>query len=402
MGNRALAGVRVIDFCWVGAGSYTTRILADLGADVVKIESSRRMDQIRMSAPFKDRIPGANRSGYFADRNSGKKSVTINLKQDGGYQVVSSLIRSAHVMTNNFSPGTMDRLGLGYDQVRSLQPDIIYAEMSMHGNDGPFSHHVGYGLTIGSVAGLQYLVGETDREPTGTGTNYSDHVPSPGHAAFAILAAIRHWRRTGEGQRLELAQTEATIAVLGDLLLAESLGVHQLPQANTEPRMIVHDTFRTKDESEYVAISIADHNQWWQLLELLDLPASTEPHVALTPPGRDRSEIRNWLETGTREWEVYDLVRKLQQLGIRSGVVQTARDVIERDPQLWHRGHWARLPHVEMGDCLYNVQPIRFSAMDVRPTTGAPCLGEHTVETLHAEGWSLTDIQTLIDDGVLA
>src|SRR5690606_33808629 len=136
------------DFCWVGASSYTTRILADLGADVVKIESSKRLDQIRMSPPFKAKVPGVNRSGYFADRNAGKRSITVNLKHPEGRDLALDLISTAHVVANNFSPGTMERLGLGYERVRECRDDVIFVKMSMQGATGPHHRIVGYGLTI--------------------------------------------------------------------------------------------------------------------------------------------------------------------------------------------------------------------------------------------------------------
>lgn len=401
MSPRPLTGVKVIDFCWVGAGSYTTRILGDLGADVIKIESSKRLDQIRMSAPFKDRIPGVNRSGYFADRNAGKRSVTINLKEPQGKELALELIESADVVANNFSPGTMDRLGLGYDVVRTRRPDVIFLEMSMQGADGPHSRQLGYGLTIGAVAGLQYLVGEPGRPPTGTGTNYPDHVPSPGHAAFAVLAAVRHRRRTGEGQYIDLAQTEATVAILGQHLLAESVGIHQRTAANEQPETILHDAFRCADAERWIAISLDTPAEWERLLELLSLPQVLEANCVTSESQVDRATVRHWIETRTREWDAYELMARLQQAGLRAGVVQTAREVVDQDPQLRHRGHWARLPHPEIEECLYNVLPIRFSGMEVAPAFGAPCLGEHTEEVLAAAGLSVDEIEELAAAGVL-
>lgn len=399
MSRRPLSGLRVIDFCWVGAGSYTTRILADLGADVVKIESGKRIDQIRLSAPFKDRVPGVNRSGYFADRNSGKRSVTVDLKAPGARDLVLELMTTANIVTSNFSPGTMVRLGLGYEDVRRQRPDVIYLEMSMQGASGPESSQVGYGMTIGALTGLQYLVGEPGRPPTGTGTNYPDHVPSPGHAAFAVLSAVMHWRKTGEGQHIDLAQTEATAAVLGPQIMAESLGIHQVSEDNVNPDAIFHDVVRTAGEDRYLAISVSDEAQWQTLLSVLDLEAGP---VARAGTVEERSAVRGLLESRTLTWDPYLLMEELQRRGVPSGVVQNARDVIVTDRQLAHRGHWARLPHAEMGECLYNVLPFRFSRTDVRPTVGAPRLGEHTNEVLEAAGWSADEVQRLTEEGVLA
>ena len=131
MEKALLAGVRVIDFSWIGAGSYATKILADLGADVIKIESSTRLDSLRMAAPYKDGKPGVNRSGYFADRNTSKRSVTINMKHPRAFGLIKQLIMQSDIVANNFTPGVMDKFGLGYPAVRAMKPEIIYLAMSM-------------------------------------------------------------------------------------------------------------------------------------------------------------------------------------------------------------------------------------------------------------------------------
>ena len=128
-----LQGIRVADFTWIGAGSFTTKLLADHGADVIKIESRGRMDSLRSSRPYKDGVPGINRSGYFADRNSSKRSITLNLKTEAGKDLAQRLIATSDIVANNFTPGTMERFGLGYEAVKAIKPDIICIAMSMQG-----------------------------------------------------------------------------------------------------------------------------------------------------------------------------------------------------------------------------------------------------------------------------
>lgn len=399
--TRPLEGVRVIDFCWVGAGAYTTRILADLGADVVKIESSTRLDQIRMSAPFKDRKAGVNRSGYFADRNAAKRSITVDLKTEEGRKVALDLIAQANVVANNFSPGTMNRLGLGYDDVVAVRPDVIFVEMSMQGAFGPHHRQVGYGLTIGAISGLHYLVGEPDRPPTGTGTNYPDHVPSPGHAAFAILAALRHWRTTGEGQYVDLAQTEATIAALGVEFVAEAFGEHQATQANSSADAIFEDAVRTAGEPGWLAFSADDAGRLHALSVVVGLDPPLDPALLATTDHELHDAERRRLEERTVGQDAYVLMGALQAAGVPAGVVQTARELVGLDPQLQHRGHWARLPHAEMGMPLYNVLPFRFRSFDVTPAIGAPLLGEHTEQVLLGAGFAAEEIARLTELEVL-
>src|SRR5690606_236607 len=208
MSHLPFRNIRIADFTWLGAGSFTTKIFADYGADVNKIESSQRLDALRKSPPYKDRVEGVNRSGYFADRNSSKRSITLNLKSVAGRALAQRIIMESDVVANNFSPGVMDKFGLGYEAVRAIKPDIVYLSMSMQGQAGPESHYLGYGRTMGALTSLHHLAGRPDREPTGTGTNYPDHIPHPAHAALAVLAALRHRRRTGQGQHIDLAQTE--------------------------------------------------------------------------------------------------------------------------------------------------------------------------------------------------
>src|SRR5262249_41569468 len=156
-----------------------------------------------------------NRSGYYADRNSNKRSVTVNLKNPRGLDVVLRLIARSDVVTSNFTPGTMKGLGLGYEDVRAVRADVVYLEMGMQGSYGPDASLVGYGQTVSALTGLYHLSGLPGRMPVGTGTNYPDHVPAPTHAAFAVLAALRHRRRTGQGQHIDLSQAETMVCLLG-------------------------------------------------------------------------------------------------------------------------------------------------------------------------------------------
>src|SRR5260370_14945123 len=195
-----LRGIRVADFTWIGAGSFTTKLVADHGADVIKIESSGRMDSLRGSPPYKDGVPGINRSGYFADRNSSKRSITLNLKTEAGKELAQRLIATSDIVANNFTPGTMEKFGLGYEAVRAIKPDIIYIAMSMQGAAGPEHKYLRYGLTMRALTGLQFLSGLPAPEPARTGTNFSDPIPHPCHAAFAGLSSLSPLPPTGARQ----------------------------------------------------------------------------------------------------------------------------------------------------------------------------------------------------------
>lgn len=400
--KRLLNGVRVIDFTWIGAGSYTTKLLADLGADVVKIETSTRLDTLRLAKPYKDKVPGINRSGYFADRNSSKRSITVNIKEPEGLALAKRLIADAHVVTNNFTPGVMDKLGLGYDVVRGIQPRIIFAAMSMQGGTGPDRNDLGYGLTIGAVTGLQHLTGLPDREPAGTGTNFPDHIPNPTHAAFAILAALRHQRRTGMGQSIDIAQTEPTIAMIGPAVMDYFVnGVVQNRNGNRHAQFAPQGVFPCKGEDRWIAITVQTDAQWRALCQALELTVPSEWDGA-AQRRQNADAIEAMLSSACAKWDNVKLAEVLQAAGLAAGQVQDARDVLDNDPQLRARGHWVQLNHPEMGPSTYNSAPFRFSGAESAPSSPAPLLGQHTYQVAQELlGLDEAQVTTLIKENIL-
>lgn len=380
-----LAGIRVADFCWLGAGSYCTKLLADMGADVIKIESAARLDSLRLAPPYKDGISGVNRSGYFADRNTSKRSITINMKHPQALGLVSRLIERSDIVSNNFTPGVMEKFGLGYESVRKIRPDVVYLAMSMQGSEGPERSYLGYGASMVSLTGLHDLSGLPDREPAGTGTNYPDHIPNPCHAAFALLAAMRHRRRTGRGQFIDLAQVEPTIALLGPTLLdLTANGRIQQRQGNRHASMSPHGVYPCRGEDQWIAIAVRNDASWAQLRLALGEPQwSLDPrwdHAQGRIAGAD--ELDTLVARATVAWDGRELMGLLQGRGVPAGVVQTAEDVVAVDPQLAHRKHWIALDHAEMGRALYNAPPFRFRRSEIGVQGPAPLLGEHTREVL--------------------
>lgn len=380
-----LAGVRIVDFSWIGAGSFTTKLLADFGADVIKIESHERLDTLRDAAPFKDSIRGVNRSGYFADRNTSKRSITVNMKDPKGQELVRRLIRESDVVANNFTPGTMEKFGLGYAAVRDIRADIVYLAMSMQGSAGPEYKYLGYGMTIGALTGFQYLCGAPDREPAGTGTNYPDHVPNPCHGAFAVLAALRHRRRTGEGQYIDIAQTEPTIALLGPAVL-EWTANRQVTQRRSNQHLpsSPHGVYPCMGNDRWIAIAVTSDAAWTSLVQVLGHPAWTQdPSLASAASRFERAaEIDQRLAETTAGFDAEQLMELLQAHGVAAGVVRDVAGVVNQDPQLQHRGHWLTMNHAEMGPSVYNAPAFRMTGMPAGPRSPAPLLGEHNAVVL--------------------
>jgi len=404
MNTLPLEGIRVADFTWIGAGSFTTKLFADFGADVIKVESSERLDALRTSPPFRDGVAGVNRSGYFADRNTSKRSITLNLKTENGRALARQLVGVSDVVANNFSPGTMEKFGLGYEDVRRVRPEAIYLAMSMQGASGPDSKYLGFGLTIGALTGLQFLSGLRDKEPAGTGTNYPDHVPNPCHAAFAVLAALRYRARTGQGQFIDLAQTEPMISLLGPAILqftangmvTERTGNERLP-------MVPHSVYPCAGDDQWIAIAAWTDEAWETLAHTLGKSEWLRADVAtIELRSAQRESIDENLALETRRWNAEELMATLQAHGIAAGVVRSARDVVVDDPQLRYRDHWAYLDHPEMGRCLYNRPSFRMSDVEQVPRGPAPLLGQHTDDVCrHVLKLSESDIAALRSEGVL-
>jgi benzylsuccinate CoA-transferase BbsF subunit len=377
------ADIRVLDFCWVGAGAFVTRLLADLGADVIKVESHAHPDNLRLSGPHKRGAKHLEGSGYFASRNTNKKSIALNMGRPEARALAKQLAQRCSVVTNNFRPGIMERWGLGYAELSAADPALIYLAMPMQGSSGPHKSYIGFGSTIAAISGLVEMSGSPDRAPIGTGTHYPDHVPNPGHALVGLLAAIFHRARTGDGQYIELAQLESTVNLLGPSIVRYSAsGALPRRTGNRRHGSAPCGVFPCAGEDVWCAIEIENDTGWQALVETLGRPQwMTDPRLD-TPAGRSQSidMIEGKLAQETRGHKAEALVLALQARGVASAVVETSRDVME-DRQLNARGYWRTIDHAEMGRITVNVPPF-FSAEEGRNREPAPppLLGEQTRE----------------------
>ncbi len=402
-----LSGIRVADFTWVGAGPFATKVLADHGAEVIKIESSTRIDVLRTTPPFRDGISGVNRSGYFANRNTSKKSLTLNLSDPRGIALARALIAKSDVVANSFTPGTMEKWGLGYEDCRKLRSDIIFLSMPMHASNGPHSQFVGYGAAIGALSGLYATTGYADRDPTGTGTNYPDHVPNPCHAAIAVLAALRHRRLTGEGQAIELSQVESTICALAPLLISAQLDAKSAATSirlgNRETGVAPHGVYPARGEDRWIAIACWSEKEWQALSASVAAGWEQDPRFAtLALRIQNHDALDQLIARWTCEHELSELSEILLSRGIDAAPVQNARDVIEQDRQLAHVGHWVKLEHPEMGCSIYDAPPFHMSLTPGALRAPAPMLGQHNDEICASVlGLQTDEIANLRTQGVI-
>lgn len=393
-----LSDVRIADFSWVGAGPRATKDLADYGATVVKIESRKRLDLGRLSPPFANDKRDPDGSAFFAITNTSKKSVSINLNDPEGIEVAKALVAWADVVVENFSPGFMDRIGLSYDTLRSIKPDIIVASVSVAGRHGPLGKMRGYGNTAAAQSGLASLCGWSDRDPHMPPFAYGD-VVAPMFATVAILAALEHRRQTGEGQHLDISQTEPLIHTMADVY-ARHQDHHTVDKPeNRSARYAPQGAFPCRGQNQYIAISITSDAQWRALCEAMPLTEGRDYDIEQRRAHEQpiHQAIAHW----TRDHDKHVLADTLCDLGIPAEAVADGRDVFT-DPELIQNHHYVPIDHPKLGHCDMPAPPVKFSTSDIR-VERPPCLGEHLYEVLeHDLGISKERIQQWVDSGALA
>ncbi len=381
MKPQFLKGIRFADLTWAGAGPFCTKIFSDFGAEVIKIESTIRLDSVRTGGPFKDRTFGLNRSGYFASRNSGKKSVVLDVKSEQGRQQVIDLIRQSDVVSNNFGPGAMDRMGLSYETVREIKPDIVYLSMPMYGEAGPRAELLGVGMTISAVTGLMWSTGYKADDPVGPGTHYPDHAANPYHAAFAVLAALRRRRLTGMGAKIDLSQVESTINFIGPAVVRCAMEGKDRPQTgNASDEAAPHGIYRCAGDDSWLAVTVTTDEEWHRLSGIIGLK---DDRRFATAAGRiaNRAGIDHALGDWLQARDAAAEEAHLRAAGVPAAIVASSRHLVEQDSQLAARGYWQRVEHPELGNSLYASPPYRIDGERVdlaRP----PLLGEHTRDIL--------------------
>lgn len=403
-GRLPLSGVRVLDLTWVGAGPIATKLLAEFGAEVIKVESRTRPDPLRRTPPFAPGTEELERSGYFADRNVGKKSISIDLNHPRSRELVLKLAAISDVCAQSFRPGTMEKWGLGYEDLVTVRPDLIYLAMPMQGETGPHASFSGFGATLVALCGLHELCGYPDREPVGTGTNYPDHVPNPLHAAVAVLAALIHRRRTGEGQRIELSQLESTLNVIGPGI--EKAAIHESPHRNGNriPHATPHGVFPTAGDDRWIAISVMSDAQWLALAEECGIARFQDPVLStMADRKRHEDEIEGLLTAWTAVQDPAVLAERLQRRGIAASPVRNAGDLLDESSDLRARGAFEWLEHPVMGRTVYTAPTARLSRTPGQLGSAAPLLGEHTESVLlETLGMDIDEFNELRNTGVLA
>ncbi len=397
-----LKGLRILDFCWIGAGALVTKALAELGADVIRIESRTRPDNLRLAPPFRPGTEGdLEGSGYFASRNPGKRSFALNMRDLEARRIALKLAARVDVVSSNFRPGVMERWGMSYEDVKAVNEAVVYLTMPMQGHDGPHSGFIGFGSTIAALSGLAYLSGHPDRIPVGTGTHYPDHVPNPGHALVATLAALYHRSRTGRGQAVELSQLESTVNVLGPAVLAHAAGVEITRSADRMSGVVPRRAFSCSDG--WMVIAVRTDEQWAAMARVLGSAEWIEDARFSTAAARDQhsTEAEDLVAAALTNRARAETISLLVAAGVPAGPVNSSRDVLE-DPTLTARGFWYESEHPVIGSMPMFRLPICTVGGRRDSPSRPPLLGEHTWEVASSLlGMTRVEYDRLVAEEVL-
>ncbi|HXU22731.1 MAG TPA: CoA transferase [Tepidiformaceae bacterium] len=410
MAALPLAGVRVCDLTWIIAGPTATRVLADFGAEVIRVEHEQAIDAIRLGRPIIGDAPTLNNSGFFNYFNRNKKSILLNARHPDGMTILKRLVAVSDVVVENFSNGVLESWGLGYEELKRIRPDIIYCSISGFGHSGRDKEFTTWGPTAQALSGLTFMSGLPGELSAGWGYSYMDHTAGY-YGAMAVLMALHHRNRTGEGQYIDISQVEAGIVLNGPAILDYTVNGRRgrregMPPGNHawQPAVAPHNAYPCRGEDRWLALAVMNEAEWQALVRAMDEPEWALDERFATNECRlaNQDELDRHIAAWTVECDEYELMGLLQAARVRAAACQHAGDRFERDPQLAARDWWHHLPHPEVGDCEYDGVAPKLSASPGGLRSASPVLGEHTHEVLAGVlGMSDSEIDDALASGAL-
>ena len=401
--NLPLSDVKILDLMWAIAGPASTRMLADYGATIVRVESTRRFDATRTVGPFHNGQPGAESSGLFYNMNAGKRMLTLDLSKAAGREVIFDLVRWADVVTEAFSPKAMRAWGLDYEALRTVKPDLIMLSTCLMGQTGPLAQFAGFGNLAAAIVGFTNLAGWPDRPPAGPFGAYTDYI-APWFNATAILAALEYRRRTGQGQYIDLSQAEAALHFLGPALLDCTVNDRvQDRVGNRDANYAPHGVYPAVGIDRWIAIAVTNDSQWQALCTVMERPdlLHDERFVTMVARLAHQDLLDEQIASWTKERDLFQAEAMLQAQGIPASAVRPMHE-LSQDPQLVHRGHFVQLTHPTHGTTTVEGSRFRLSRTPAQVTGAAATLGrdnQYVLETIL--GYSEERITELVAAGVL-
>lgn len=376
MSKPALDGIRVVELGHVWAAPYCASALAELGAQVIKVESTVHIDIHRKQGPYPGKIKGMNRSSVWNAQNRGKLGVTLNFRNPQGVELAKQLIAASDIVVENFRPNALQKLGLDYESLKKIKPDLIMVSMTGYGQTGPFRNYAAYGPMLEAYAGVAAVTGYTDGPPACIGESYPDPLVGQ-YGVLAVLAALNHRADTGEGQYVDLSQLEAMMCHLPEVMMDYTMNETVSPRLGNHDRMMApHACYRCERNDKWVAISVQNDDEWQSLQNVMGNPEWARDTRFDTVEGRlaNQDELDRCLEQWTLKHTPYEVTQLLQNAGIAAGPSVSIPELLD-DPHTRSRQLFSQVEHPEIG-----VQTIYSPTwgMSGTPTTiqrHAPLLG---------------------------
>lgn len=390
-----LKGIKILDISRVLTGPFCTMLLSDLGAEVIKIEMPGEGDETRSWGP--PYLEGE--SAYYLSVNRNKKSVTLNLKSKEGRKVLLDLAAKCDIMIENFLPGTVKRLGIDYDSIRSANSEIIYCSISGFGQTGPYRTFPAYDLLLQGVGGLMSITGEKDGDPVRIGVALID-IGTGMYAAMGIISALMMKKETGKGQYIDVSLLGTEISWL-TYMAANYLasGKEPVRMGSAHPSIVPYQAFQAKDK--YFILAVGNDAIWKRFCKALDLDFVNDPKYAVNEMRvKHREELNQFLKNLFKQKNAFEWLDILQQERVPCGMINSMGEVINH-PQVIHRKMIVELPHPTIGKVRVPGNPINFSLSPIQYQSAPPLLGQHTEEVLKELGYSEEDIKNLVDTGVV-
>ncbi len=394
MNQAILNGLRILDFTWVLAGPYATRVLADFGAEVIKVQSQKT-----------SRGAESNLTGYFHAWNRNKRSITLDMSHPEAKEIALKLTEKSDVVIENFSPRVMANWGLDYKRLKEIKSSLIMISLSAMGQTGPWKDFVGFGPTIQALSGFTYLTSFDKNSPLGTGYAYADTIVGL-YAALAILLALEYRDRTGRGQYIDLSEYESMCTLIGPALMDVSMNKKEvLPQGNCPDYILAapYGCYKCLGTDRWCVIAVSDEGEWEALCRAMGDPSWTkeEEFSTLLKRKENSKKLDEFIEQWTAQHTPEEIVQVLQEAYVSAGVVQNGKD-LAKDPQLMARDFFIPSEHPVLGRTVSDSTPIRFMDSPKVHWKAAPLLGEdNRYVYMELLGFKEEDLSSYIERGII-
>ena len=386
--EQVLKNTRILDFTWVLAGPYATRLLADFGAEVIKAQPLLSPDDDSLFA-----------REYYNQWNRNKFGISLNLNTPEGIELAKRLVAISDIVIENFTPRVMANWRLDYENLKKIKSDIIMLSMSVMGQTGPLRDYTGFGPTVQALSGMTAMTSFDEEPPLGPGFSYADHVAGL-YASMALLGALEHRRQTGEGQHIDISQVETMVSLLGGAVMEASAGKDVKPRGNHSSKGTPHNVYKCRGDDKWIAISVNSEEDWQGLKQVMSNPswADDEKFEALSGRIENREELDELIGKWTQLYSGTEIMTLLQQNGIAAGVVQNTAELMQNH-QLVDRNFFIRGKN---GHAMADTNPIKLSRTAAAYHRRAPALGQDNDYIYHQLlGLSYDEIAGLKEKGII-